>query len=191
MSKGQVIADAVTGIGVWIAFYYGLTGFTCAWTYRHQLTANARNLWLQGILPVLGGLILWFAGAWTIWSGWDVATDDSYTTWRMPFPPHWRVGGVFLVGFVSALIGLIAYLLWRLVKPVYFTGETFRQDMAVVGTAPIVGATDVVPLEAFDVEDPQRPHPYTNLEGGPAATGEVPQQPTTSPPSDESPTTAV
>src|ERR1035438_3661601 len=34
ISGGDVIADAVTAIGVWIAFYYGLTGFTCGWYYR-------------------------------------------------------------------------------------------------------------------------------------------------------------
>jgi hypothetical protein len=26
-------------------------------------TSSARNLWMQGILPVLGGLIMYFAGA--------------------------------------------------------------------------------------------------------------------------------
>ncbi len=55
MSKGQVIADAVTSCGVFIATYYGLTGFTCAWYYRRNLTSSARNLWMQGILPFLGG----------------------------------------------------------------------------------------------------------------------------------------
>jgi len=96
----------------------------------------------------------------------------------MPFPPHWRIGGVFLVGFVSALIGLIAYLAWRVVRPSYFTGETFRQPIAVVGTAPVFGATEVVPLEVFDEQDPTRPHPYTNIEEGPVApSGDVPQPP--------------
>ncbi len=36
---GNLIPDAVTAIGVWIAFYYGLTGFTCAWYYRKVLHA--------------------------------------------------------------------------------------------------------------------------------------------------------
>ena len=46
----------MTAIGLYIAFYYGLTGFACAWYYRKTLTSSARNLWIQGILPVLGGL---------------------------------------------------------------------------------------------------------------------------------------
>jgi hypothetical protein len=42
MSSGAlVIADAVIAIGLFIAFYYGLTGFACAWYYRKNLTSSA------------------------------------------------------------------------------------------------------------------------------------------------------
>ena len=34
VSGGNVIADAVSALGVMIAFYYGLTGFSCVWYYR-------------------------------------------------------------------------------------------------------------------------------------------------------------
>ncbi len=37
VSGGFVIADAVTAIGLFIAFYYGLTGFACTWYYRKTL----------------------------------------------------------------------------------------------------------------------------------------------------------
>src|SRR6266446_6632696 len=57
-----VIGDAVIAIGLYIAFYYGLTGFACAWYYRKNLTSSARNLWMQGIIPTAGGLILYFLG---------------------------------------------------------------------------------------------------------------------------------
>jgi amino acid transporter len=148
MSSGQVIGDAVTAIGVYIAFYYGLTGFACTWTFRRTLARTPRTFVLQGLLPTLGGLILWFAGAWTVWSGWDVATDDSYTTWLLPFAPHWRIGGVFLVAFAAALVGLISIVIWRFVRPEYFTGETLRQDVAVTGTGGIV-PIDELPGEAL------------------------------------------
>src|SRR6266567_3225902 len=65
-----VIGDAVIAIGLYIAFYYGLTGFTCAWYYRKNLTSSARNLWMQGILPTLGGPILYFALAWSLHDDW-------------------------------------------------------------------------------------------------------------------------
>lgn len=44
ISAGAVIADSVTAIGITIAFYYGFTGFACAWTYRSTLRDSARNL---------------------------------------------------------------------------------------------------------------------------------------------------
>ena len=55
LSHGNVISDAVTAIGLYIAFYYGLTGFACAWYYRRTLRDSQRNLWMRGILPALGG----------------------------------------------------------------------------------------------------------------------------------------
>src|ERR1700728_2056735 len=85
ISSGFVIADAVTAIGLYIAFYYGLTGFACAWYYRKTLRNTARDLWMQGILPVLGGLMMYAAGAWAIWADWDVASGNSYTSWLMAF----------------------------------------------------------------------------------------------------------
>ena len=36
MSGGQVISDSVTSCGVFIALYYGITGFACVKWYRHD-----------------------------------------------------------------------------------------------------------------------------------------------------------
>ena len=33
-----MIIDSVSALGVMIAFYYGLTGFSCVWYYRKTLT---------------------------------------------------------------------------------------------------------------------------------------------------------
>ncbi len=77
VSHGNVITDAVTCCGIYIAFYYGLTAFACAWYYRKTLTSSARNLWMQGILPLLGGLILYFAGGWSLWEDYDVGTEPA------------------------------------------------------------------------------------------------------------------
>ena len=128
LSGGNVIADAVTAIGLYIAFYYGLTGFACAWYYRKTLTATARDLWMRGILPVLGGLIMYFAGGWSLWMDWDVATQNSYTSWTMPFWPHWQLGGVFVIAFVSALAGLVAGIYMRFVSPAFFRKETLTRN---------------------------------------------------------------
>jgi len=127
LSGGNVIADAVTTCGVWIAFYYGLTGWTCLWYYRKALTRSTRDLFMKGILPGLGGLILFGAGAWSLKEDWFFSSGQSYTSWAMPFAPHWDIGGVFLVFFVSALIGLVGAVAWRFASPSFFRGETLNR----------------------------------------------------------------
>jgi amino acid transporter len=127
MSQGNVISDAVTAIGLYIAFYYGLTGFACAWYYRKTLLQSQRALWMRGILPALGGLIMYAAGGWSLWADWDVATGNSSTSWLMPVWPHWSIGGAFLIAFLSALAGLIAGIWVRFVMPAYFRKQTLTR----------------------------------------------------------------
>jgi hypothetical protein len=56
-----------------------------------------------------------------------VASDNSYTSWLMPFWPHWYIGGVFIIAFVSALVGLIAGIWVRFAKPAFFRKETLTR----------------------------------------------------------------
>jgi amino acid transporter len=121
-----IIGDAVIAIGLYIAFYYGLTGFTCAWYYRRNLTSSARNLWMQGILPVTGGLMLFFLGGWSLWLDYDVATANDYTMWTVP-GIHWQIGGAFVIAVVSALVGLVAYFWCRIANPSFFKKETLTR----------------------------------------------------------------
>src|ERR1022692_2280106 len=126
ISGGNVIPDAVTSIGLYIAFYYGLTAFTCVWYYRRTLTSSARNLWMQGILPGLGGLIMYAAGGWSLWSDYDVNTGNSYTSLTLP-GIHWQVGGTFVIAFLAALAGVIAFAYMRITAPAYFRKQTLTR----------------------------------------------------------------
>ncbi len=127
MSGGNVIADAVTSCGVFIALYYGLTGFASFWYYRKTLLSSARNLWMRGIIPLLGGLIMYFLGGWSMWEDYDVATENSYTTYTVP-GLHWQVGGVFVIVFLTSLAGLIIWLFLRFTQPAYFQGRTLTRS---------------------------------------------------------------
>ena len=127
LSRGLVIADAVTAIGIWIAFYYGLTGFTCAWYYRRTLLSSARNFWMRGAMPFLGGLMLYFALAWSLKDDFNADTN-SYTTWTLPFGPHWVIGGVFIIALVSAVVGIIVMVAWQLARPPFFRGEVLNRS---------------------------------------------------------------
>jgi amino acid transporter len=126
ISGGNVIADAVTSCGVYIALYYGLTGFTSFWYYRKTLRESARNLWVRGILPLLGGLIMYFLGGWSLWEDYDVATENSYTMYTVP-GLHWQIGGVFVIVFMTAVVGLLVFLYCRFTMPAFFRGQTLNR----------------------------------------------------------------
>jgi amino acid transporter len=124
-SGGAVIVDSVSALGVMIAFYYGLTGFTCTWYYRKTLRDSARNLWVQGILPLLGGLILWFCMFWSFWYYWSPV--NSYTTWTLP-GTHRVIGGVFVLDIGVLVLGVVLMFLYQAVRPAYFRGEVLNRD---------------------------------------------------------------
>jgi len=137
ISHGNPIADAVTAIGLYIAFYYGLTGFACFWYYRKNLTSSARNLWMQGILPLLGGLIMYVVGAIALQSDW--VHTSGYTYWTVP-GLHWKVGGIFIIAFVAALAGFIVGIYVRFMQPAFFRNETLLRPNATLGTVAHRGA---------------------------------------------------
>jgi amino acid transporter len=126
LSGGNVIYDAVTACGVYIAFYYGLTAFSCAWYYRKDLRASARNLWMRGIIPLAGGLILWVLGGFSMWQDYDFATGNSFTKFTVP-GLHWEIGGVFVIVFLSALVGFLFWIYLRVTQPAYFKRQTLTR----------------------------------------------------------------
>jgi amino acid transporter len=105
LSGGNIITDSVTALGWFIAFYYGLTGFACAWYYRRQLKNSASDLWLKGILPTAGGVILFVALGFSVYYDWNA--NFGYTYWTMPFSPHWQIGGIWLIAMGTAVVGVI------------------------------------------------------------------------------------
>jgi amino acid transporter len=121
VSHGFIIADSVTALGWMIAFYYGLTGFACAWYYKRELRTSARSLWIKGIVPVLGGTILYAFLAYDIWFDWNPV--QSYTSWTMQFSPHWHIGGVFIIGVASALVGVVLMVISIPIFKPFFRGE--------------------------------------------------------------------
>ena len=122
---GNNIGNAVTAIGLYIAFYYGLTAFSCVWYYRKTLFTGARNLWMRGILPLLGGLIMYAAGIYSLQSDW-VASNSS-TFWTVP-GLHWQIGGIFLIALGAALVGVLGFIYMRLTAPAFFRKQTLTRS---------------------------------------------------------------
>ncbi|MEU0780628.1 APC family permease [Streptomyces sp. NPDC006173] len=118
----NVLADSIGSVGLMIAFYYGLTGFACVWYYRRVLTRSPRDLWTRGVMPGLGGamLLYFFINACIVYS----ASDYGSTSWTLPFPPHWQLGGVFVTGIGALLVGAVLMLLYGVFRPAFFRKET-------------------------------------------------------------------
>ena len=127
LSHGShVISDSVTALGPAIAFYYGLTGFACVWYFRKTLSQSARNLWIRGIIPLAGALILWFAMFWFLWYNW-VTPSNSYTTWTIP-GTHRVVGGVIILDILALVIGVVLFFVYWAARPAFFRGEVLNRD---------------------------------------------------------------
>ena len=120
IAGGNPIADAVSAIGLYIAFYYGLTAFSCAWYYRSSLN-GARDLWMRGILPALGGLTMFAAGFYSLQSDW--VASNSYTSWTVP-GLDWQVGGIFIIAALAALAGAASFVYMRVTAPAFFRRQT-------------------------------------------------------------------
>jgi amino acid transporter len=123
LSAGHVISDSVDALGVMIAFYYGLTGFSCVWYFRKSLTKSVRSFFVQGVMPLTGGLILYFILGWSFWYYWNPAES---TTHLDVFGRE--IGGTFTLDVGTLLIGVILMLTMQAVRPAFFRGEVLNRN---------------------------------------------------------------
>jgi len=93
---GNLIAD----IGVLVAFYYGATGITCAWSYRKAMLASVRFFFAGVLLPFL-------SGCFCFWVGYQVITQST--------------AGAALAAPVGALAAAVG--LSRVVNGVHFPSD--------------------------------------------------------------------
>ncbi|MCU1589268.1 MAG: amino acid transporter [Frankiales bacterium] len=128
--SGNVLGDSIAALGLLIAFYYALTGFACVWYFRRDLTQSAQQLLVKGLLPFVGAVIL---TACFIKSAHDMyASDYGNTSFH-------GVGGVFLVGIGSLVLGLLVMVVCELTDPTFFrrrTGPPAPAAPALTPTAP-------------------------------------------------------
>ena len=98
------LSDAILSIGLLIAFYYGVTALACVWYFRRQLSGSLRDAMLKGVLPLLGAVMMLAAFA---RSALDMIEPDYGTT------SFDGIGGVFLLGVGSILLGAVVMLALR------------------------------------------------------------------------------
>ncbi|HKS99404.1 MAG TPA: APC family permease [Rugosimonospora sp.] len=123
VQSGRALGDLILAIGLQIAFYYGLTGFASAWYFRKELGRDAKTLWLKGILPLLGGVILLVA---FVKSAFDFWKPDSGST------SFFGVGGPFVLGIGAIVVGVVLMIIWNLVSSDYFKGRTLQNSDALL-----------------------------------------------------------
>ncbi|GAA1816811.1 APC family permease [Planosporangium flavigriseum] len=116
------LTDLIAAIGLLIAFYYGLTGFASAWHFRKEPGRTAKDLWLKVILPFLGGVILVAA---FFKSAYDYAQPNAGET------TLFGIGGVFVLGIGSILLGIVLMIVWNAVSRAYFQGATMRAGVSI------------------------------------------------------------
>ena len=85
------------------------------------------GFFVQGVMPLAGGFMLLFALVWSAKDDWNFASGQSYTSWTMPFSPHWQIGGAFIIIFFSAVVGWLVYLYCRTTAPAFFRKETLTR----------------------------------------------------------------
>ena len=121
----DMLADSLTSMGLAVALYYAITSFACVWYFRDTLRDSARNLWMRGIFPLLGGLLLGYA---FIQSCIDmISVDYSYTV-------IFGIGGAFVIGVGAILLGFVLMGIWWLrpkSKP-YFRGESLNRETPIL-----------------------------------------------------------
>ncbi|HZV78904.1 MAG TPA: APC family permease [Candidatus Binatus sp.] len=58
-SISSILNESVNAIGIYIAFYYGLSALACMRYYRSEFAHDRRALWLKGIWPMGAAVFLW------------------------------------------------------------------------------------------------------------------------------------
>ncbi len=98
-----ILEQSLVALGIPVCFYYGSTGFASAWYYRRELFQSARKFSLVGLLPVLGGLIMYGIGVYAlVYYGHKAnAEGKEYLGLTLPI---WLGGIGMVLGFVLMLI---------------------------------------------------------------------------------------
>jgi amino acid transporter len=110
----NVLQDSIVATGMLIAFYYGLTGFACAWQFRRG-RRTVRDVLMRVVLPLLGGLFMLLV---FVLACVEYAHPDYGET------VFFGVGGVFVVGVGALLLGVALMAVWNAVAPAFFRNET-------------------------------------------------------------------
>jgi amino acid transporter len=107
-----VLELSVVALGIPVCFYYGSTGFACAWYYRRELLSSARKFFLVGVAPVIGGLIMYGIGVYAIvyYGHRENAEGKEYLHLTLP---------IWLGGIGMVIGALVMFASWSHFRPFF------------------------------------------------------------------------
>src|SRR5262249_17466968 len=111
-----VLFDSITALGFQIAFYYGFTGFACAVFYRRELTRSAKNFFMAGFVPALGGAIMA-----AIFVKAFIDNKDPSSAYSGGFL---GVGTAVAIGVGLILLGVVVMVIAHFTHPQFFKRKT-------------------------------------------------------------------
>jgi amino acid transporter len=127
-SHDNLIADAFTSLALTIAFYYGISGFACVIFYRKHLFDSARNFFMIGVLPLLGGLIL----TWVLIKA-VIDYSKPHSGYAKPFL---GIGSPIAIALGTIILGIVLMLIqWR-IAPEFFRRKAEVVDPATFAASP-------------------------------------------------------
>jgi amino acid transporter len=123
----NILFDSIAALGLMIAFYYGMTGFACAWYYRRALTASLRSFLLVGAGPFVGGAILLFV---FVRSCFELGRADAGST------TYFGIGSPLVIGLGFLLVGAVLMVVWRAAgHPEFFRRKPEAANQAALRTS--------------------------------------------------------
>ena len=112
------LPDMVSSLGLVTAFYYAATAYACVWTYRHTLRRSVRALFLRGVLPFVGALVMTWA---FVHAAVDMYSPGYGKTHLGP------VGNVFIMGIGLLALGIPVAALCAIGERGFFSGKTLNE----------------------------------------------------------------
>jgi amino acid transporter len=125
----SVLEDSIAAIGFPICFYYGFTGVACAVYYRHELRKSVRNLFLLGVGPTLGGLMLFGVGIRAAFYYGHAENVSSTPIAGITLPLWLGIGGM--------LLGLVLMLISRPYFREFFSRKTETAPPGILERPPV------------------------------------------------------
>ena len=127
-SHDNLIADAFTSLSLTIAFYYGFTGFACVIYYRRHLLDSAKNFFMIGVLPFLGGALM---------TAILVKAVHDYAHQHAGYAaPLLGIGSPIAIALITIIVGIIWMIIQRIMMPEFFRRKPEVVDPAIVAGAP-------------------------------------------------------